>query len=182
MSNPIIEDANIPLFEKVVHRSKQATTISSHCDDNFVLNAILDTDGSISIAPGEQLKASSQLYQGTLRDQPLSDETLLAVLLDPDDVSALIEANTEYSPAQEPLHSDLTEHLLQKTPQQHKILKIEDVLHEDDSVDQYLPEDEDKWYLMGDDKAIDRAIASPAIKDLHDELLMQQLLAQNTIE
>ena len=176
MANPIIEDDNIPLFEKVVEHSKQASVLSTDQDHGLIANAILDFNGSISLSPAEQLRATDQLYQGCLRAANVNQEPLLALLLDPNDVGALIEANISPNP------SDPDASLTLPANNENTILKIEDVLHQDDDLRKYLPEEEDKWYLFGDGQAIDKAIASPVIKDIHNELLMQQLLMQNPAE
>ncbi len=176
MANPIIDDDNIPLFERVVEHSKQASVLSTDQDHGLIANAILDFNGSISLSPAEQLRATDQLYQGSLRAANASQEPLLALLLDPNDVGALIESNVT------PSTSSPNEPLILPSNHENTILKIEDVLHQDDDLRKYLPEEEDKWYLFGDGKAIDKAIASPVIKDIHNELLMQQLLMQNPAE
>lgn len=176
MANPIIDDFDIPLFEKVVEQSKQASVVSADTEEGLVVNAILDFNGSISLSPVEQIKSQDELYQGTLRDANPNQEAVLALLLDPDDVGALIESNIDQSDPSNNAPFTLAPN------RENTILKIEDVLHQDDSLDKYLPEDEDKWYLFGDGRAIDKAISSPGIKDVHDELLMQQLLAQNPVE
>ncbi len=176
MPNPIIEDNNFPLFEKVVEHSKQASVVSTDNEQGLIANAILDFNGSISLSPAQQLKEKDALYQGTLRESKPNQEAVLALLLDPNDVTALIESNISQDA------SISEDSLILPANRENTILKIEDVLHQEDDLRKYLPEDEDKWYLIGDGRAIDKAIASPVIRDIHNELLMQQLLMQNPTE
>jgi hypothetical protein len=78
MANPIIDDSNFPLFERVVEHSKQASVLSNDSEQGLIANAILDFNGSISLSPAEQLKAKDQLYQGSLRESKNTHEPLLA--------------------------------------------------------------------------------------------------------
>lgn len=181
MKNPILYDSTSSIFEQAVKSSKQASVVKKDPQDElFSLNPVLDTKGDISLNPATDLEIDANaLTLGSLREKSLDSDGFLALLLDPDDISALLDSNIEETPFEKepeinPLFSG---------SQNHSILKIEDVLHEEDSLDELLPPNEDdKWYLYGSERAIDKVISGPGMQDIHDALLMQQLAAQNYVE
>ncbi|MFT5706492.1 MAG: hypothetical protein ACI9ES_000771 [Oceanospirillaceae bacterium] len=178
MDNSILnDDLTIPLFKQVVKNTKQASIVSQDSDQGLVLNAILDLNGSISLSPEQQIIARlAHLSVGCINEDQPQNSDILALLLDPEDISALIESNIK-------LNNDANnKDFLFAGKQESTILKLEDVLHEDDSLDELLPPGADHWYLYGDGRMIDRAITSPGIKEIHNELLLQQLLTQNYTE
>ncbi|OUS32037.1 hypothetical protein A9R01_11345 ['Osedax' symbiont bacterium Rs2_46_30_T18] len=166
-------------LQQTINSSKQASVVHVDAQQGFTLNAILDTDGSISLSPGQHLQSKpSELSVGNIDPAKLDNDDFLALLLDPQDINALIEANITHS-APEPKDDSL----LFSGSVHNTILKLEDVLYKEDSLDEYLPPDESaKWYLYGDGRAIDGAISGPGMQDIHDALLMQQLLAQQYVE
>lgn len=180
MNNPILDEGTAALFSLAVRSSKQASVVKKEpLADSFSLNPVLDTKGGISLSPAQDLNIpANALSVGSLRSKSNHEEGFLALLLDPDDLSALVESNIQEQPLSE----------LEITPlfsgsQNHSILKLEDVLYKDDSLDEYLPPDEnDKWYIYGSERAIDKAISGPGMQDIHDALLLQQLAAQNYVE
>jgi hypothetical protein len=181
MKNPILDDNTSSLFEQAVKSSKQASVVKkAPQDEHFSLNPVLDTKGDISLSPATDLNIDTNaLTLGSLREKPLDSESFLALLLDPEDISALLESNIE----QTPIEKEPEINPLFSGTQNHSILKIEDVLHKEDSLDELLPPNEDdRWYLYGSERAIDKAISGPGIQDIHDALLMQQLAAQNYVE
>jgi len=180
MKNPILNDNTQSLFELVIKNSKQASVVNkAPREEHFSLNPVLDTQGAISLSPAQDLDTDlNALTMGNLRDTALDSDAFLALLLDPDDIGALIESNIQATPDKaaeiNPIFSG---------SQNHSILKIEDVLHKEDSLDELLPpNDDDKWYLYGGERAIDKAISGPGMQDIHDALLLQQLTAQNYVE
>jgi len=166
-------------LQQTINNSKQASLVHINAQQGFTLNAILDTDGSISLSPGQHLHTeASELSPDNIASGNLANDDFLALLLDPQDISALIEANIIQQPVQPG-----DDALLFSGSDSNTILKLEDVLYKDDSLDEYLPPDESaKWYLYGDGRAIDGAISGPGMQDIHDALLMQQLLAQQYVE
>ncbi|MGB1239980.1 MAG: hypothetical protein ACPG4U_17310 [Pseudomonadales bacterium] len=125
-------------------------------------SAIIDFEGDIDIhlAPAE-----TGIFG--ISDALPAREASLAMLLDPTDLGAMLEHNLSNRPAE-------------LVPNTHEVLNIEDVLHREDSLDAYLPPDEDsKWYLEGDGRAVDGGISSSGMQDIFDSLLSQQLLTQN---
>ena len=165
--------------QQTINSSKQASVVHFNALQGFTLNAILDTDGSISLSPGLHLHSEAKEPNlGGTDSGNLDNDDFLALLLDPQDISALIEANIIQHPT-----DSKDDTLLFSGSDRNTILKLEDVLYKDDSLDEYLPPDEGaKWYLYGDGRAIDGAISGPGMQDIHDALLMQQLLAQQYVE
>ncbi|MEH6444264.1 MAG: hypothetical protein V7784_10225 [Oceanospirillaceae bacterium] len=178
MDNSILnDDLTFPLFKQVAKKTKQASIVSQGPEQGLVLNAILDLNGSISLSPEQQIIAClDHLSVGSINEHQPQNLDILALLLDPEDISALIDSNIQLS--NDPNNNDI----LFAGKQDRTILKLEDVLHEDDSLDELLPPSADHWYLYGDGRMIDRAITSPGIKDIHNDLLLQQLLTQNYTE
>ena len=132
-----------------------------------VSGAIIDFEGDIEI----QLTAPDNTVFGIREDLP-AREASLAMLLDPTDLGAMIEHNLALNSPDSLLPNSTDE-----------VLRIEDVLHSEDSLDAYLPPDEDtKWYLEGDGRAVDGGISSSGMQDIFDSLLSQQLLTQNYTE
>ena len=130
------------LIEHVEKNYKQASVLSNDPEQGLVINAILNTDGGIDLESQNTVNSDApSLTTGHIREQQLNQNHFLALLLDADDVSALIESNVEYlnTPNRNPLLFNANN----KT-----ILKIEDVLHEDDSLDEYLPPDNDRWLSL----------------------------------
>ena len=180
MNDPILDNGTPSFFTLAVKSSKLASVVKKEpLDDSFSLNPVLDTKGDISLCPAQDLDiAENALNVGSLRSKSNHEEGFLALLLDPDDLSALIESNIEDKPQSEPENNPLF-----SGSQNHSILKLEDVLYKDDSLDEYLPPDEnDKWYIYGSERAIDKAISGPGMQDIHDALLLQQLAAANYVE
>ena len=180
MTKPdITEQYQQLILQQTLNSSKQASLVHVDAQQGFTLNAILDTDGSISLSPGHHLHTDgNQLTVGSIDSATMHNEDFLALLLDPQDINALIEANISHNNPETEEDTQLFSASAQNT-----ILKLEDVLYKDDSLDEYLPPDEGaKWYLYGDGRAIDEAISGPGMQDIHDALLMQQLLAQQYVE
>ena len=180
MNNPILDDSAHSLFSWAVKNSKQASVVQKEPrDDSFTLNPVINIQGNISLFPADDLhSAENSLTVGSLREESDQEQGFLALLLDPDDIGALIESNIKAPPEPDP---DFTP--LFAESQNHSSLKLEEVLHHEDNLDEYLPPDEnDKWYLYGSEGAIDKAISGPGMRDIHDALLMQQLAAQNYVE
>ena len=167
-----------PLIDQLVTHYKQASILTNDSEQGLLLNAILNTDEDINLGAQSSVNNTKDaLITGQIRSGDLNQDHILALLLDPQDISALIESNLVHN-----INQGYRDPLLFSANNDKTILKIEDVLHEDDSLDKYLPLDQDKWYLYGDGQAIDKAISSPSFRDIHDDLIMQQLLTQNYAE
>jgi hypothetical protein len=162
---------------QAVKSSKQAIVVSQDQNLDYSFNAILDTSGSISLGAGDTPpRAENNLTLGSIRAGDINNEDFLALLLDPEDINALIESNLE-------MDLDSSDSVLFSGPKNSSILKIEDVLYKDDGLDEYLPPAKnEKWYLLGNGTAIDKAITGPGMQDIHDALLMQQLMQENYVE
>ena len=171
------EDLPNKVITQAVKSAKQAIKLSPDENSGYSFNAILDTSGGISLSADQSTQIDEpKLTTGSIRAGNINREDFLALLLDPEDIDGLIELNLQAD-------KESPDRELFSGSNNSSILKIEDVLYKDDSLDDYLPPTEnDKWYLLGDGIAIDKAITSPGMQDIHDALLMQQLLQENYVE
>ncbi len=178
MSHPILdENLSYTILEQAVKSSKKALLVKASTDQGYTFNSILNTADNLDFTTPAETSQSSKLSVGSIRTKGFDKDDLLALLLDPEDVNALIESNIQPNTSSDDPHSTLLSTAHQS------VLKLEDVLYKEDNLDEYLPAaDTDKWYLFGDHQVIDKVISGPGMQDIHDALLMQQLMVENYVE
>ena len=178
MSHPILdENLSYTILEQAVRSSKKALLVKASTDQGYTFNSILNTADNLDFSPATETSQSSNLSVGSIRVRGFDKDDLLALLLDPEDVNALIESNILPNASGDDPHNTLLSTAHQS------VLKLEDVLYKEDNLDEYLPAaDQDKWYLFGDHQVIDKVISGPGMQDIHDALLMQQLMVENYVE
>lgn len=166
---PLSAEGNSENLSSLASGNQQQNGSESNCDQltNTAPSPIIGI-GDTKTAKGHPMRLSAFRQY---RPQPKS----LALLLNPDDLDALID----YS-----LENAITEgdDVLFSGSGKPEILKIEDVLFKEDRIDQYFPEDDSKWYLKGDGRAVDLGISSVGMRDIENDLLLRQLLMQNYTE
>jgi len=154
-------------LKHAINSARKAVAVKADTEQGYLYRDILDDSGSIPVDIDLEAKASPLVNEATNIDR----EEFLALLLDPENIEALLEANLASSPNTDLLHPT----------NNNTVLKIEDVLYKDDSLDHLLPV-EDQWLLYGNSDAINDAILGPAMHDIHDSLLMMQLQIDNYVE
>jgi len=154
-------------LKHATNSARKAVAVKADTEQGYLYRDILDDSGSIPVDIDLEAKASPLVNEATNIDR----EEFLALLLDPENIEALLEANLASSPNTGLLHPT----------NNNTVLKIEDVLYKDDSLDHLLPV-EDQWLLYGNSDAINDAILGPAMHDIHDSLLMMQLQIDNYVE
>lgn len=157
-------------LKQAINSAKKAIAVKADTEQGYLYRAILDDSGSIPVNIEPQLTTQPRsLINEAINADP---DEFLALLLDPENIDALLEANLASS-----LNADTLDHASNNT-----VLKIEDVLYKDDSLDHLLPPVEDQWLLYGNSDAINDAILGPAMHDIRDALLMMQLQSDNYVE
>ncbi|MEM5527698.1 hypothetical protein WN093_02590 [Gammaproteobacteria bacterium AS21] len=155
-------------LKQAINSAKKAIAVKADTEQGYLYRAILDDSGSIPVNIISQPKAKPLVNETTNIDP----DEFLALLLDPQNIDALLEANLATSSNADTLHPT----------DNNTVLKIEDVLYKDESLDHLLPPADDQWLLYGNSDAINDAILGPAMHDIRDALLMMQLQIDNFVE